>query len=146
MDDAAFRVYSLIGDGECNEGSIWEAAQIASNLQIDKLTVLMDRNLKSSYTWMKGRNDIEPLTDKWRAFNWEVFECDGHDFASITQALHQADSVRGKPAIVICHTIKGKGIPYVENYPAKPNILLTEDNYRECLEHLDALEKELQND
>ena len=123
MDQAAFHIYSLISDGECNEGSIWEAAQIASNLKLSHLKVLMDRNRKSSYGWMEGRNDIEPLVDKWRAFNWEVLECDGHDFISISQALHQAEGIKNKPVIVICHTIKGKGIPYVENYPTKPNIL-----------------------
>lgn len=143
IDNSPFHIYTLMSDGECNEGSIWEAAQIASNLKVDKLTVLMDRNKKSSYGWMSGRNDIEPLADKWRAFNWAVFECDGHDFASISCALHEADAIQGQPAIVLCNTIKGKGIPYVENYPTKPNILLTEDKYHECIEHLDEVEKEL---
>jgi len=145
MDQSPLRVYCLMSDGECNEGSIWEAAQIASNLEVDKLTVLMDKNKKSSYGLMAGRNDIEPLVDKWKAFNWQVYECDGHDFASISQALYAADQVRGKPALVICNTIKGKGIPYVENYPTKPNILLTEEKYQECLQHLDEVEKELIN-
>jgi len=145
MDVAAWRVYALMSDGECNEGSIWEAAQIASNLKLDKLKVLLDRNRKSSYGWMKGRNDVEPLGAKWRAFNWEVFECDGHDFVSITRALSDAEAVTGKPAIVLCHTTKGKGITYIENYPTKPNILLTDDKYAECLAHLDAVEQELRN-
>ena len=143
IDNSPFHIFTLMSDGECNEGSIWEAAQIASNLKVDKLTVLMDRNKKSSYGWMAGRNDIEPLADKWRAFNWAVFECDGHDFGSISCALHEADAVQGQPAIVLCNTIKGKGIPYVENYPTKPNILLTEDEYHECLKHLGEVEKEL---
>jgi len=142
-DHSPLRVYCLIGDGECNEGSIWEAVQIASNLHLDKITVLMDRNLKSSYSWMAGRNDVEPLAEKWRAFNWAVFECDGHDFVSMTNALYAAERVEGQPAIVICRTVKGKGIPYVENYPTKPNILLTEETYWECLAHLDTLEAEI---
>lgn len=145
IDHAPYRIYSLISDGECNEGSIWEAAQIASNLELDRLKVLVDRNRKSSYGLMVGRNDVEPLADKWRSFNWEVFECDGHDFISISYALHQADAVEGKPAVILCNTIKGKGIPYIENYPVKPNILLTEDRYRECLEHLNHVEEELRN-
>lgn len=145
MDGAPYRVYALLGDGECNEGSIWEAAQIASNLALDRLTVLLDWNRKSSYGWMKGRNDVEPLAEKWRAFNWAVRECDGHDFASITAALCAAEEVRERPAIVLCHTVKGKGIPYVENYPTKPNILLDETAYAECLEHLDAVEMELRS-
>jgi transketolase len=144
IDSLSNRVYCLMSDGECNEGSIWEAAQIASNLNLDHLTVLVDWNKKSSYGLMAGRNDVEPLADKWKAFNWEVFECDGHDYISITQELYQAELVEGKPSIILCHTTKGKGIPYVENYPTKPNILLTEEKYAECLAHLDQIEKELQ--
>jgi transketolase len=145
MDEASYRVYCLLSDGECNEGSVWEAAQIASNQGLGHLKVVMDRNRKSSYGWMAGRNDVEPLADKWRAFNWAVFECEGHDFVSITGALAEAEEIVDRPAIVICHTVKGKGIPYVENYPTKPNILLTEETYRECLAHLDQVESELQD-
>lgn len=143
MDNSHFRVYCLLSDGECNEGSVWEAAQIASNLKLGHLKVLLDRNLKSSYGPMAGRNDVEPLADKWRAFNWEVVECDGHDFSSITSALSQAEEVTEQPTVIICHTVKGKGLPYVENYPTKPNILLTEEKYLECLEHLENVEKGL---
>ena len=146
IDQTPNNIYAMIGDGECNEGSIWEAAQIASNLGLGHLKVVMDRNLKSSYGPMAGRNDIEPLVDKWRAFNWEVFECDGHDFVAITRALQQAEAVSAKPALVICHTLKGKGIPYVENYPTKPNILLTEETYQECLGHLEQVERQLRNE
>jgi transketolase len=142
VDAAPYSVYTLLSDAECNEGSIWEAAQIASNQELGHLKVLMDWNKKSSYGWMAGRNDIEPVADKWRAFNWAVFECDGHDFVSLTQALAEAEQVQDKPAILLCHTVKGKGIPYVENYPVKPNILLTQDKYEECLAHLDELEKD----
>jgi transketolase len=134
-----------MSDGECNEGSIWEAAQIASNLELDRITVVMDWNKKSSYGLMVGRNDIEPLRDKWEAFNWAVFECDGHDFVSLSSALHEAEAVQGKPSIVLCHTVKGKGLPYVENYPVKPNILLSQEKYDECLAHLDEVENALRN-
>ncbi len=143
LDDAPFQVYTLISDGECNEGSIWEAAQIAANLGLE-IKAVMDWNKKSSYGLMAGRNDIQPLADKWRAFNWEVLECaDGHDFVCITQALEKAEDVRDKPVIVLCHTTKGKGIPYVENYPTKPNILLTEDKCAECTAHLESVEREI---
>lgn len=143
IDDAPYRVYTLLSDGECNEGSIWEAAQIASNLGLDRLTAVLDWNKKSSYGFMAGRNDIEPLPDKWLAFNWAVFECDGHDFNSITAALQAAEATKGRPAVVLCHTVKGKGIPYVENYPVKPNILLDQEKYEECLAHLEKVEKGL---
>lgn len=146
IDSAPYRIYSYVSDGECNEGSVWEAAQIAANLKLDKITVLLDWNKKSSYGPMEGRNDVEPLADKWRAFNWEVVECDGHDFCSITGALHRAEVVEGRPAVVLCHTTKGKGIPYVESYPTKPNILLTEQEYRECMGHLAEMETKLRDD
>jgi transketolase len=146
IDDLPNHVYCLMSDGECNEGSIWEAAQIASNLNLGHLTVLLDWNKKSSYGLMAGRNDVEPLVEKWKAFNWEVFDCDGHDYVSITRNLHQADLTEEKPAIVLCNTVKGKGIPYVENYPTKPNILLTEDKYGECLAHLDQVERGISDD
>jgi transketolase len=143
IDNAPFQVYALISDAECNEGSIWEAAQIASNLGLE-IKAVVDWNRQSSYGPMAGRNDIEPLADKWRAFNWEVVECvDGHDFVCITQALQTAEGVRGKPAIVLCHTTKGKGIDYVENYPGKSHILLTDDTYTECMAELDSVEREI---
>ena len=146
MDGYRYGVYCLISDGECNEGSIWEAAQIASNLNIGRLTVLLDRNKKSSYTWMKNRNDIEPLEEKWRSFRWNVLQCDGHDFVQLSHALFEAEKETSKPSIIICNTIKGKGIPYLENYPTKPNILLANEAYDECVEHLVKIQKELENE
>lgn len=145
LDGASWRTYCMIGDGECNEGSIWEAAMIAANQKLDNLTVLMDRNRKSSYGPMAGRNDVEPLVDKWRAFGWVVFEADGHDFYDLSQKLAQADAVERQPSIVVGYTIKGRGIPFVENYPAKPNILLTEKQYHECLDVLQCTEQEVRN-
>ncbi|NIO71846.1 MAG: transketolase [Anaerolineae bacterium] len=145
LDGALWRTYCLVGDGECNEGSIWEAAMIAGNQRLDRLTVLIDRNRKSSYGPMAGRCDIEPLVNKWCAFGWAVFEADGHDFYDLSQKLSQADAVEGKPSVIICHTVKGKGIPFVENYPVKPNILLTEEQYQECMDVLCCTEEGLRN-
>jgi len=145
LDGVSWRTYCLVGDGECNEGSIWEVALIAGNQHLGRLMVLMDRNKKSSYGPMAGRNDIEPLIDKWRAFGWAVFEADGHDFYALSQTLARADAVEEQPSVVICHTVKGKGIPFIENYPAKPNILLTEEQYRECLDVLCRIEEEVRD-
>jgi transketolase len=143
IDGAPFRVYCLIGDGECNEGSVWEAALIAANLGLDNLTVLVDRNQKSSYGEMKGRNDVEPLADKWRSFGWAVSECDGHDFVSISRSLQEAEERRGRSSVVLCRTVKGKGIPWAEGNRCKSNFYLEEDWYRQALEHLDRSEREL---
>ncbi|MGQ9494015.1 MAG: transketolase [Anaerolineae bacterium] len=146
LDGAQWRTYCLISDGECNEGSIWEAAMIAANQHLDNLTVLVDRNRMSSYGPMAGRNDIEPLVDKWRAFGWAVFEANGHDFYELSQALVKAEAVKKQPAVLICHTMKGKGIPFAEREDARPHILLTEEQYQQCLELFSHIEEELRDD
>ena len=110
---------------------------IASNLSLDRLVVLVDANGKSSYGRMNNRNSVEPLGDKWRAFNWEVFECDGHDFVSLSRSLANADKVKGRPSAVLCTTVKGKGIPWAERTNTKSNFLL-EDRY--CAEAFASLE------
>jgi transketolase len=144
IDQASYRVYALISDGECNEGSVWEAALIAANLKINRLTVLLDWNKKSSYGPMEGRNDIQPLADKWQAFGWAVLECDGHDFVSLSQALSAAEQVRDRPAVLLCHTIKGRGIPHAETQPTRSNFSLTEEQFQEALAHLIDEEQSLQ--
>jgi transketolase len=143
VDRSMYRVYSLLGDGECNEGSIWEAAMIAANLQLDRITAIVDRNHKSSYGWMTDRNEISPLAEKWQAFNWAVFECDGHDFASLTQALSKAEAVEGQPSVIIAHTIKGKGLPITERPDTPAHIALSPEDYGACLDYLDEVEKGL---
>jgi len=143
IDQASYRVYAVISDGECNEGSTWEAALIAANLKLDKLVVLLDWNKKSSYGAMHGRNDIEPLGDKWRAFGWHVLECDGHDYVALTAALAEADQTKDQPTVILCRTIKGKGIPYAENNRVPSNFGLTEAQYEDAMTHLDGLEGEL---
>jgi transketolase len=105
---------------------------------------LIDRNQKSSYGVMKGRNDVEPFAEKWAAFGWNVLECDGHDYLSLSAALENAEAVDGRPSVIICNTIKGRGIPFAENNPTRSNFALTEDQYLEALDHLDALESRIQ--
>lgn len=143
VDQSAYHVYSLLGDGECNEGAIWEAALIAANLQLDRITAIVDRNHKSSYGWMTDRNEVSPMAEKWRAFNWAVFECDGHDFAALTQALHEAEAIKGQPSVIIAHTIKGKGLPLTEKPDTPAHIALTPDEYNACMEYLDGVEEGL---
>src|SRR5690606_31146450 len=101
-------VYCLLSDGECNEGSVWEAALIAANARLDNLVAIIDRNTKSSYGTMAGRNDVEPLADKWSAFGWNVLTVPGHDIPAITGALAQARAHRGQPTVIIADTIKGR--------------------------------------
>lgn len=136
-------IYCLLSDGECNEGSVWEAALIAANAHLDNLVVLIDRNRKSSYGTMANRNDVEPLTDKWAAFGWNVLTIDGHDIPAITRALASARSYRGRPSVIIADTIKGRGIPYSEKNFVRSSSDLPPDQLQEALSGQNALEEEL---
>jgi transketolase len=113
------RVYCILGDCELNEGNCWEAAMSASHFHLDNLIAIVDYNkvLAKGFVWEEM--GIEPLTDKWRAFGWNVLETDGHDIEEAGAALHKARWVmaNGKPVVIIAHTVKGKGIEQAEfNY------------------------------
>jgi len=136
-------VYCLLSDGECNEGSIWEAALIAANAGLDNLIVLVDRNRKSSYGAMAGRNDIEPLADKWSAFGWRVLPASGHDIPAITGALADARERTGRPTVILADTIKGRGIPYAERNFVRSSSALPADQLAESLAGQNAREEAL---
>ncbi len=142
-DNASYKVYVLMSDGECNEGSILEAALISANYKLDNFIVLLDWNKKSSYGEMKGRNDVVPLDKKWEAFGWNTIMCDGHDFISLTQALENAENAKDQPSILLCNTVKGKGIPYVENNRTPSNFMLSDKQYTEAMAYLETLEVEI---
>ena len=114
LDGRDYRTYVMLGDGECNEGQVWEAAMAAAHFQLDTVTVLLDRNRVQNDGPTAQIMDTEPMPDKWRAFGWSVAEVDGHDFGQVLPALEAACSVRGRPSIVIGHTTKGKGVSYME--------------------------------
>jgi transketolase len=107
------RVIVVIGDGESNEGSIWEAAMSASKHRLENLTVIVDYNKQQSYGPTSEVLELEPITDKWLAFGFSVAEVDGHDIAQLQSAL-SSRSTDGKPNVVICHTVKGRGIGFIE--------------------------------
>jgi transketolase len=111
------RVYALLGDGELQEGEVWEAAMCAAHHKLDNLVAIVDYNKLQSDDKNANIMGLEPLADKFRAFNWSVIEIDGHAIEEILVALEQARGVRGKPTIIIAHTIKGKGVPFMENVP-----------------------------
>lgn len=109
------RVFVILGDGECNEGTIWEAALTASKHRLSNLTVLVDYNKHQSYGPTGHVLDLEPLADKWRAFGFGTREVDGHDVSALESALTGLPFQSDRPSVLICHTIKGKGIPFMEN-------------------------------
>ena len=111
------RVYALLGDGELQEGEVWEAAMCAAHHKNDNLLAVIDYNKLQSDDRNANIMGLEPLADKFRAFGWDVQEIDGHDLAAILLSFENAGNVTGKPSVVISHTIKGKGIPFMENVP-----------------------------
>ena len=116
------RVYCILGDGEIQEGQVWEAAMSAPKLgspdhRLDNLCVILDYNGIQLDNYVKKILDLEPLAEKWKSFGWPVIDIDGHDIAQIDKALDQAETIKGSPTFVVAHTIKGKGVSFMENDP-----------------------------
>lgn len=115
LDRKNYRVYVLLGDGETQEGQIWEGALFARQHKLDNITAIVDYNKFQLDGPLKDILDIEPYRDKWRAFGWEVFEIDGHNMREIVETIERTKEIKGKPSVVIAHTIKGKGVSFMEN-------------------------------
>lgn len=113
-DKVGHRVFVIVGDGECNEGSVWEAALCAGKHKLSNLTVVVDYNKYQSYGPTHDVQDLEPFADKWKAFGFAVQEVDGHDVAALRTAFAAVPLDKGKPTAVICHTLKGKGMSSTE--------------------------------
>jgi transketolase len=116
------RVYCVLGDGEIQEGQVWEAAMTAPKLgqpdhPLDNLTVIVDYNKIQLDDFTAKICDLEPLVAKWQAFGWPAVEIDGHDFVQIEKALDQAEATHGVPSLIVAHTVKGKGVSFMENNP-----------------------------
>lgn len=129
------RIFCVIGDGESQEGQIWEAAMFAGKHKLDNLIVINDYNKMQ----IDGTTDeivsLEPLPDKWRSFGWEVFETDGHNWDEIYSRLNEAIQVTGKPSIIIAHTVKAKGNKCVEGQVASHHIAVaTDDDHQKFME------------
>lgn len=110
-----FRVYTIIGDGETNEGQIWEAASTAAHYKLDHLTAFIDCNKLQNDGDTKNIKQMEPMKEKWQAFGWNALEIDGHNIQEILEAIDAAWKYRGKPTAIICRTVKGKGVSFMEN-------------------------------
>ena len=115
LDGGKWRVYCLVGDGEIQEGQIWEAALSATKFQLDNLTVLLDYNKAQIDGYVHDVMNLEPVADKWRSFGWHVISINGHDYAEIIAALDEAEKVNVRPTLIVAHTVKGKGVSFMEN-------------------------------
>lgn len=111
----SYRVFVMLSDGECDEGSTWEAVLFAPHHRLDNLVAIVDYNKIQGFGTVKEVLDLEPLADKWRAFRWAVREIDGHDYQETEDALASVPFEPGKPSVVIAHTLKGKGASFMEN-------------------------------
>lgn len=115
LDGRGYRVYSVLGDGECEEGQVWEAAMFASHNKLDNLTLFVDMNGLQIDGTVEEVAGIEPLDKKFEAFGFEVVKIDGHDFQQIESSLNRAGEVRDKPTVILAKTVKGKGVSFMEN-------------------------------
>jgi transketolase len=115
MDKKDTRTYCLLGDGETNEGQVWEAAMTASHYKLDNLCAMIDFNKLQIDGFLCDIKNMEPIGDKWESFGWHLIEIDGHNFSQIMDALDKAETIKNKPTVILAHTIKGKGISFIEN-------------------------------
>jgi transketolase len=132
------RVYVLLGDGELQEGQVWEAAMAAPHFKLDNLTALVDYNRIQLYGRLDELMPVEPLVDKWRAFNWHVLEVDGHDVVGLVEACAEAARTPGRPTVIIAHTVKGKGVSFMEDTHEWHSAAVTDEVYALAMGELDA--------
>ncbi|MGA9523735.1 MAG: transketolase [Myxococcaceae bacterium] len=139
LDGDSFHTYCVIGDGESQEGQIWEAAMSAPRYKLDNLTVFLDYNHGQIDGPVKDVMDIEPIADKWRAFNWNVLSIDGHDYAQILGAIDQAKAFKGGPTMIVANTVKGKGVSFMEHQISWHGVAPNKDQTEKALEELRKL-------
>lgn len=143
LDNLGIRVYCLMGDGETNEGQIWEAALTAAHYKLDNVCAIIDANKLQIDGFTCDIKNLEPMADKWRSFNWNVLEVDGHDLLELMDALDKAEALKGKPTIIIANTIKGKGISFMENKVEWHGIAPKKEELERALKELDEQESKI---
>jgi len=136
MDKKDYRVYVLMGDGEQAEGSVWEASMSASHYKLDNLIGIVDRNRLQIGGPTESVMSLENLSAKWQAFGWEVVEVDGHNIRELINVLKNVPIVPDKPTLIIAHTIKGKGISFIESRPEWHHRVPTDEEFIKMMEEL----------
>lgn len=136
LDHKPWRVYCIMGDGEQDVGQTWEAAMAGAKYGLDHLTAFVDRNGIQQEGRTEDIMPLEPLMDKWRAFNWNVLTIDGHDFRQILAAVDEAHTTKGRPTVVIARTVKGKGVSFMENKIKYHGAATTVEEYKQALAEL----------
>jgi transketolase len=138
IDRAGYRVFVLTGDGELQEGSMWEAAMFAGHRKLGNLTVIVDRNRLQQGARTEETNALEPLADKWRAFGWDVIEVDGHDVGALLEAFDGAAQPRDKPRVLIANTFKGNGVSYMRDQAGWHHGVPNADQLAQAIAELEA--------
>jgi len=138
QDGMASRVYVLMGDGEQDEGQIWEAAMGAAHYRLDNLVAIIDHNKIQAAGFLRERMAVGNLDQKWSSFGWEVMSADGHNVSELAACLDRADTVKNKPVVLIAHTIKGKHVSFAENTAAFHNAALTEEQFLQAHKDIDS--------
>ncbi|MBL7072041.1 MAG: transketolase [Candidatus Omnitrophica bacterium] len=137
MEKKNSRVYCIMGDGELNEGQVWEAVMTAAHYDLDNLCGIVDNNKLQIDGWCKDVMNMAPLGDKWKSFGWNVIECDGHVFKEIMNSLDKAQGAKGKPTVILAHTVKGKGVSFIENQARWHGIAPKKDELEKALKEID---------
>jgi transketolase len=136
LDRKLYHVYVMVGDGEMDCGQTWEAAMAASHFNVANLTAIVDRNMLQLDGPTAQIMSIEPLADKWKSFGWDVTEIDGHDFKEILSALKRSKEVKGKPNVIIAHTVKGKGVSFMEGAVGFHGKAPNKEEYEQAMKEL----------
>ena len=144
MDGRNYRVFTIMGDGEQAEGSVWEGAMFAAHYKLDNLVAVVDRNTLQISGSTEDVMGLEPFKDKWEAFGWNVVDIDGNDMDEILEAFLRDKTVAGKPTMIIASTTKGKGVSFAENQAAWHHKVPTSDQYEQAMAELDAALAELE--
>jgi transketolase len=137
LDSRTYRTYVLLSDGECEEGQTWEAALSAAHFKLDSLTAIVDCNGMQLSGWTRDIMNLEPFVQKWQAFGWHTIGIDGHDFGQILTACQGAERVRNTPTVIVAHTIKGKGVSFMENNSAFHGKAPTREEAERALKELE---------
>jgi len=144
LDTLDYRVYTVLGDGEIEEGNVWEAAMTAATHKLDNLVAIVDRNKIQLDDFTDRMVELDPLEEKWSGFGWRVISINGHDVVQIARALDEARKTEGRPTVIIAHTVKGRGVSYMENtakYHGKPP--QSEEEFKKALRELEEERRSL---
>jgi transketolase len=136
LDGRPYRSYCMLGDGEIQEGQVWEAAMSGAFHKVDNVVAIVDYNGIQLDGFVKDIMEVAPLADKWRAFGWHTIEIDGHSLEAVKKAYQEAEATKGKPTCIVAHTVKGKGVSFMENNPKFHGTAPTPDEVKLALQEL----------